>query len=242
MLSRAERDWWPYAPLLLLQGAWVRLRTSRLPASRKRCGTAGAGPQERTLVGIGDSIVAGVGVQEAEQGLVAQLAAVLAGRARLRVRWRAIGQPGADSRMLLEMIEAAATELDADLVLISCGVNDAARGSEPAAFRRRLQRAVELIAASARHPPTVFAGIPPLECFPALPWPLSRLLGERARRLREQAIALTGYRGLKVVIFPDRLAAADFARDGFHPGPVACANWAGWIANGLAAQIEHWRN
>jgi lysophospholipase L1-like esterase len=240
LLSRSERRWWPYAPLLLLQAVWVRLWTRRLPASRAQSGITGRGTHQRTVIGIGDSIVAGVGVRQADQALVAQLAATLAGRLRSRVQWQTIGLPGADSLELLEIIEEAAPRLDADLVLISCGVNDAIRGCEPAQFRERLQRAVDRIASTQRHPAIVFAGIPPLECFPALPWPLSRLLGERARRLRDQAIALTGYRGLRVVIFPDRLAAADFARDGFHPGPAACANWAGWIADGLTLQIERW--
>jgi len=64
------------------------------------------------------------------------------------------------------------------------------------------------------------------------------VLGARARSLQDAAVELTGYRGLRVVVFPRQLDRSGFARDGFHPGPEGCRAWAGWVADGFAIKLQ----
>jgi lysophospholipase L1-like esterase len=130
-------------------------------------------------------------------------------------------------------------DFEPDLVVLSVGVNDAITGVRPPEFRQQLREIVEALAHGARRPSIVFAGLPPLASFPALPWPLSELLGERARLLQEAAAGLTGLCGLRVVAFPDRLQAGTFSRDRFHPGVEGCRDWAGWVVNGLAPRLRN---
>jgi hypothetical protein len=104
------------------------------------------------------------------------------------------------------------------LAVLSVGVNDAVtrhrrRCSSSAAAHRRGADGER------RRPTVVFAGIPPLDSFPALPRPLSQAARRsRAAAAGQRAVELVGYRGLKVVSFPPVLAREAFARDGFHPG------------------------
>ncbi len=233
MLSARELAWWPLAPLLLAQGLGVRLRTARLPPAAGERGRAGAGRRLVRLTGLGDSIIAGIGVQRGADGLVGQVAARLAERADVTVEWRAIGQSGATAEVVLQQWLDSAVHEAPSLLLISAGVNDAVAGTNPSVFQRHLRALVDALTAGSDSA-VVFAGIPPLSSFPALPRPLSTLLGRRAADLAQAATALAGYRGLQVVTFPATLDRDGFASDGFHPGPRACRIWSQWVAQELA--------
>lgn len=238
MLKRSELRWLPWAPLLLAEGLYARVATARLPPARDSRGSVGSGPRTLTLAGLGDSIIAGIGVERHADGLVGQVGARIAERAGQRVAWHAVGRSGVTVGAILEDLLPEALAVDPEFVVLSVGVNDAVAGTGPEAFKRDLKALVDALSASRRHPAVVFGGIPPLASFPALPWPLSRLLGDRAAALQEAAVSLTGYRGLKVVVFPTSLSRAAFARDGFHPAATGCEAWSGWVADGFSRHIE----
>jgi len=214
-------------PIALVQGLWVRQTTPRLPPAQGRRGRFGEGPQAATIVGIGDSIIAGVGVDRQEQALLGHLGRRLHERTGESVRWQACGMNGADSATILERIVPHAPP--ADVYVISAGVNDAVRGVSPARFACHVTGMLRALRERAPAASIVFAGIPPLERFPALPWPLGALLGERAARLQAAARDLAPQLDLVCFDFPPELPAGGFARDGFHPAAAACDAWAGWL-------------
>lgn len=235
MLAPHERHWWRWAPILLAQGLYARLRAGRPAPAAGAQGRVGRGPVLK-LAGLGDSIIAGVGVSHQSEGLTGQVARRLAG-AGAEVAWNAIGVSGATAGSVLAELLPQAVEWEPELVVLSVGVNDAVRGTDPSAFKDQLRAIVDGLTATRRRPAIVFGGIPPLESFPALPRPLSTLLGDRARRLQQRAVDLVGYRGLKVVSFPPVLSRDAFSRDGFHPRAEGCAAWAGWVADGFALRL-----
>jgi lysophospholipase L1-like esterase len=143
------------------------------------------------------------------------------------VHWQACGLNGADSAMILERIVPHAPA--ADVYVISAGVNDAVRGVSPARFARHLTAMVSALRERSPAASVVFAGIPPLERFPALPWPLCAVLGERAARLQAAARQLAPQHDVVCFDFPPELPAGGFAPDGFHPASRACDAWAGWL-------------
>jgi lysophospholipase L1-like esterase len=214
-------------PIALVQGLWVRQTVPRLPPARGRRGRYGTGPHDASIVGIGDSIIAGVGVDRQEQALVGHLGRRLHERTGEAVRWQACGLNGADSATILERIVPHAPA--ADVYVISAGVNDAVRGVSPARFARHLEVMVRALRERSPAASIVFAGIPPLERFPALPWPLGALLGERAARLQAAARELAPRLDVVCFDFPPGLPDGGFAPDGFHPAPEACDVWAGWL-------------
>jgi lysophospholipase L1-like esterase len=238
VLAREERRWLPWAPVLLAEALYAKLATSRLPPARDPAGCAGSGATTIRLAGLGDSIIAGIGVQTHADGLVGQVAGQAASLAGASVEWRAFGESGATSLVVMEHLLSRAIDFEPQLVVLSVGVNDAITGVRPSDFKQRLRAIVETLAGGARRPTIVFGGLPPLASFPALPWPLSQLLGERAQALQEAAVQLTGFRGLRVVVFPARLQAGAFSRDRFHPGVKGCRDWAGWIVNGMAPRLQ----
>lgn len=214
-------------PIALAQGLWVRQTVPRLPPARGRRGCFGAGPRGAALVGIGDSIIAGVGVDRQEQALLGHLGRRLHERTGEPVRWQACGLNGADSATILERIVPHAPA--ADVYVISAGVNDAVRGVSPARFARHVTGMVHALRERSPAASIVFAGIPPLERFPALPWPLGAMLGERASRLQATVRELAAQVDMLCFDFPPDLPAGGFALDGFHPATAACDVWADWL-------------
>ena len=81
-------------PVALAQGLWVRQTTPRLPPARGHRGRFGEGSSPVRVTGVGDSIIAGVGVDEQRHALVGQFARRLHERTRRPVEWKAVGFNG----------------------------------------------------------------------------------------------------------------------------------------------------
>ena len=234
-------------PFALAQGIFVRLRTPRLPPADGVRGLAaapflnGSAAQHHgaplRLLAVGDSIIAGVGCPTQDQALTGQLAVALAARLGRAVEWHASGVNGATAHTALQLVPRA--RVDADLCLVSVGVNDVVRSTSPARFGATLTALVDTLVERSPRTAVLFAGVPPFESFPSLPaWPLGRLLGVRAAQLQSVAREIAGlgrFDGrLHCFDLPGQLPAEMFSPDGFHPGPRGCAIWAAGLV-GLAA-------
>jgi len=176
------------------------------------------------VLGIGDSIIAGIGVAAQSESLVVQVAAQLA-RGGREVRWVSAGVPGATGAALDGLLEMAVPH-PPDVLLLSCGVNDVVRGRPAADFGAVLTGFYGK--ARMRWPEIrmVHAGIPPLESFPALGIRLGRRLGAHGICCIAAARSAAVAAGALYADFPQNVNAAQFARDGFHPNAAGCAAWA----------------
>ncbi len=215
-------------PIALAQGLWVRQTVPRLPPAAGHRGMFGAGPGDALrVVGVGDSIIAGVGVAHQDRALLGHFARRLHERSGRPVRWRACGVNGADSTMIRERIAPVAPA--ADVYVVSAGVNDAVRGVSVARFSANLAEVAVTLRRTSPQAALVFAGIPPLDRFPALPWPLGAVLGARAARLQAATRSTARDLGAVCFDFPADLPPGGFAPDGFHPASQACDIWAEWL-------------
>jgi lysophospholipase L1-like esterase len=214
-------------PLALAQGLWVRRATPRLPPARGHRGHFGSGTDPLRVAGIGDSIVAGVGVEDQRNALVGRFARGLHERTGRAVEWRVHGFNGATSAVIAGRMAPRAPE--ADVYILSAGVNDVTRGVSSRKFAGNVAGLVAAVRRRAPAATIIFAGIPPLAMFPALPWPLSAYLGDRANRLQAAAREVLGGERALCFDFPDSMPGGGFAGDGFHPAEDACAEWAGWL-------------
>ena len=219
---------WPARFELAVRLGWVWATVPRLPAPPEPQGVVPGRLPAFTVIGIGDSITAGIGVTTQSESLVAQVAMQLA-RGGREVRWQNAGVSGATAAMLECQLERPVPRAP-DLLLLSCGVNDVVRG-HPAAdlgaslagFHRK---------ARARWPETVIvhAGIPPLEAFPALHGRLGRVLGAHGITCIAAARSAANEAGARYLDFPRDVDAGQFAHDGFHPNAAGCAVWAATVA------------
>lgn len=217
------------SPVLLMQAAAVRARALQLPeASGPREGTIGTGPALSVLI-LGDSSAAGVGVTHQDQALAGQLSQQLS--RDFTLNWRLIAKTGATTASTLRHLEGL-TSFPVDIVITALGVNDVTHAVPFKVWQRR-QRALHVRIDQLFAPRLVYmSGVPPLGLFPILPQPLRWTLGRQAARF-DQALAtsLAAEKHWHHMPFNVPLDPAQMAIDGFHPGQEIYALWAKEVAS-----------
>lgn len=224
------------APVLLVQGKYVRGTIVRLPEPEgPRAGRIGTGAPLRLLV-TGDSSAAGVGASRQEHALAARLAAALA--PRFDVDWVCHARSGIDTREALAELDALPPQ-PFDVAIVVLGVNDVTGGTSQRKFETAQRRLIEVLRERHGAPQIVLSGLPPVHSFPALPQPLRAYLGGRARRfdgvLADLARETPGvmHEPLEIGETLDLVAS-----DGFHPGEPAYALWALALAERITLSRE----
>ena len=206
------------APLLVAQAMATKRRAPRLPeADGPREGRVGEGERLSLLI-VGDSSAAGVGVATQDEALAGHLTRTLAREAQRRVHWQLLAQSGITTAQALELARRV-RPMQADLAVAVLGVNDVI---DQVPSQRAVQQRAALAdwlrqATGVRH--IVFAPLPPVHHFPLLPQPLRRVMGDDARR-HDEAMARWAATRDDVTHLPIalELGPEHMAADGFHPG------------------------
>ena len=219
-------------PLFLMQGLLLA-RSPQLPdAAGRRFGRSekkGRGKKGLHLIFLGESTITGVGAKLQTLGLAGQVSKLLNETLKRPIEWETFGKKGATIEFLLKKIlPSLRPKKKVDLFVISIGVNDGVQGTSPSLWKENIQRLNEELQKIFGPIPIVFCGIPPMENFPALMWPVSTLLGWRARLLNEILFSL---QKKNVLVIPTPFPGKNcFALDGVHPNTTGYSKWAKEIA------------
>jgi len=131
-----------------------------------------------TLVVLGDSSVAGVGADAAEDTLTYGVAKALSDQ--YRVSLHAFGVSGSRLGHVVREQLPQVDGLDPDIVLVCAGTNDVTHGTTVREARRQLRLLVEGLGRVAPNARVIVSGLPPAETSAAFHRPLRDLLGLRA--------------------------------------------------------------
>ena len=131
-----------------------------------------------TLVVLGDSSVAGVGADAAEDTLTYGVAKALSDQ--YRVSLHALGVSGSRLNHVVVDQLPQVEGLDPDIVLVCVGTNDVTHGTTLREARRQLRLLVAGLAEVAPNARVIVSGLPPAETAVAFHRPLRDLLGLRA--------------------------------------------------------------
>ena len=190
------------------------------------------------LLAIGKSTVCGVGLTNGDESVAATTARALARLTGRPIAWRAEGLSGATVSVAREQLLPRIAPQPVDLMVVAFGVNDATAYHSPTAFADDLAELVTAVRKRVGDAAVVVGGVAPLNCFPALPWPLRRILGWRSAALQAAADHLTERLPRLIVERVSALEPNLFARDGFHPNRHAHAVWGEEIAKLALALID----
>ncbi len=230
---------WGLFPFALPQAIHLKRTAPRYrPPGCATNGVVGSGDRLR-LFGIGDSVVAGVGMDVLRDALVGQATLEIAQQLDRSVHWSVHGRSGARAQHLLEDYLPDLPEESADVIILSVGVNDITGMTMLPMFRRRLGR---LLDALHRHSPNAVigvSGLPPLDYFPLLPEPLRFASGQRGRAFDRAARRLVERRE-RVVHMPVRFDSREdnFCSDGFHPSVRSHRRFGRLMANLLIEELR----
>jgi lysophospholipase L1-like esterase len=237
----------PLLPFLIAQGRYTRRVTPRLPeAGGPVNGFAGSSyvAPSLSLLSLGESPVAGVGVGTHEEAITGQFAQALSICLQRPIAWRACGKNGITAREAMEQLIPTIPAEPVDLAFVAFGVNDSTAFHSVARWRKDLGDVLDALEARCAPRLTVLSGVPPLGHFPALPQPLRWIMGLKAQTLDHAALQLasTRSRTRHVPMLLDTGNASLMAHDGYHPSAKGCAAWAQLLVNACAADIASGSN
>ncbi|MEO0700788.1 MAG: SGNH/GDSL hydrolase family protein [Pseudomonadota bacterium] len=212
------------APIFVPQAIWVASQAARLPeAAGERRGSVGRGPSLSVLV-LGDSSAAGVGVTQQAEALGGQLSLILS--QRFSVCWQVAAKSGGTVRSTIGKIGTMPDE-HLDFVVIALGVNDAKNGVSLKAWTERYNNLLDELQVRFGNPLVCISGLPPVRFFPILPRPLNAVLGRRVEMFDAELRRIASLRQNVAYLPLDfTLDITKMASDGFHPGPDIYAEWA----------------
>lgn len=218
---------WLLAPIALPQGLRLRRSALRLPPAAGEAGVVGVGDDPLRIAVVGDSVAAGVGLDHHEESMAGRVAGLLAQRHDRPVAWSVIAVSGATAADARVLLGDGAGLAEADVVLVSIGVNDTKNLHTRDRWRRELGRLLDAVLDAAPRADVLLFGIPPMEKLPALPRPLADFLGARSR-------VMDGI-GREVAALRPRVRRVEgqldwqtdwFAADGIHPSAQLHARFA----------------
>jgi len=250
----------PLSPLLYFHGRRVRKTMPKLPGATGNEGAVGEPERPLRLLVLGESTMAGVGVDTHENGFTGALARYLSERLETGVSWKVFAESGQTAKMARERLVPLIQGEQADLVVVGLGANDAFTVNYPERWGRQVGALIVALRDKLGEAPIVFLSVPPIKDFPAFSSPLRFIVGNLAvllsneleRRISKHpgVFHASGCLVLKewFKIHGDHLKRSDFFSDGVHPSQLTYRIWAETtgefmlkneeIRNGLQKKLE----
>ena len=218
-------------PALIIQGYQVKKNTPRLPeAEGNRKGNIGQGKALSILI-LGDSAAAGVGVEHQQDALLGSLIHEL--KQNFSIHYQLEAKTGDTTLQILERTKLLEHQ-QFDVVITSAGVNDVTKLISPKSWIKQQKRFYAEI--ETRFSPLMIlaTGVPPMNLFPALPNPLGWLFGQYSSEMNNQLARFVdskpNYQFIQFDLAHFKVLNLEMAKDGFHPSKEIYQLWAGEIA------------
>ncbi|GAA5316448.1 MAG: SGNH/GDSL hydrolase family protein [Candidatus Pelagadaptatus aseana] len=219
--------WFLLLPLCLLvllaaQAVYTRKTAIRLPEAEGVRLNLNGGTQ--ALLHVGESTVAGVGVPNIQQGLTANIISGLNASGG-HWDWQVLGSNGA---RIGDVQDWSDPIVSPDVLVITFGVNDATKLTPIQRWRDNFQTCVDKFAGD--NTQVLCTGVPPLNQFPLLPFPLNRVLGWRSKKLDRALVELCQSKGWTHLDLQFETIGHLMAEDGYHPNAEGYQAWGDEIA------------
>lgn len=168
----------PLLPILIIQGKRVRDAVPRLPeAPGDRNGVVGPVGKPFRLLTMGESHVAGVGINSQEETFTGQIVTQIADEFQRPIHWKVLATSGYTVAKLDEVYSPQIPEAPQDLIIIGMGGNDTFKLNNPLRWVKDFRRLIDNIRKIQPASPILIANLPPVGEFPAFPKPLQSVLG-----------------------------------------------------------------
>lgn len=158
----------PLLPILYFQGKKIRKQVPKLPEAQNPTGYIKTN-SEKTLkiLAIGESTIAGVGVDFHENGFIGALAQEIASTKDISILWRVYAKSGYTAKMVRRKIIPEIEETNADAIVIGLGANDAFMLNSPEVWIYQINLLIKTLKRKFPKTPIYFTNMPPIKEFPA---------------------------------------------------------------------------
>ncbi|MTI18788.1 SGNH/GDSL hydrolase family protein [Rhodobacteraceae bacterium RKSG542] len=226
----------PLFPLYAVEGIRTRMSTPRLRPGRGTVygSIAGNGEALRLLV-IGDSTVAGVGVDSLEDALPHQIAKALNAQTGRPVHWRAAGCNGATSTQVRDHALPHTPQDDYTHVYLSCGFNDLKNFKTKKKWKDGFGGLLYAVRVRYPNANVYWSQMMEPHLMPALKPGLAFVLGLRRQMINDMGNALCEERGAHWIAPMPDTGPQHFSRDGIHPSLEGNIAWANHVTEFISA-------
>lgn len=205
-------------PIIIIQGVKVRKDTPRLlEASGDRDGLAGQGDPLSLLI-LGDSAAAGVGVETQQDALSGAIMSQL--KNEYTLQWKLHAKTGDTTKQVYQAVQQLEHK-KYDIVITSIGVNDVTKLTSAKSWIKQQKQLFTQIQKQFQPKLIIVSGVPPMQHFPALPNPLAWLFGKYAEQmnqiLQQWLAPQSQFRFIQYDIESFQAMDLPMASDGFHP-------------------------
>ena len=218
-------------PALVIQGNRVKKNTLRLPEPEgAREGQTGTGNKLSLLI-LGDSAAAGVGVEHQDDALLGAILHEL--KDDFEIDWKLQAKTGDTSSKVIHALDQIEVQ-QYDVIVTSVGVNDVTKLMPADIWIQKQEQLYSKIQQKFSPKLIIAAGVPPMNMFPALPNPLAWLFGQYAKQMNQQLEKFVNQQvnmqWIEYDIEKYRAMNLQMAADGFHPSKEVYTLWGQEVA------------
>jgi lysophospholipase L1-like esterase len=236
----------PLLPFMYYQGKQIRASVPELREAvgvEGQCYANGINRSTINVLFIGESTIAGIGLQTHQEGFAGTFSNEISGLLDVSVKWKVYARSGYTARSVEKKIIPNISENHADLIVVGLGGNDAFTLNSPSKWKAAIRSLIEAIKSKFPKAIIVFCNMPPIKEFPAFT-PLIKftvgnlveIFGEELRGVADNSKNVF-YFGDKITLkdwvdkFQLNVEKEKFFSDGVHPSKLTYQTWAKDIAN-----------
>ena len=238
----------PLLPLMYYQGIQIRKSVPKLPeatGTEGSCFSVDSAQDSLKIIALGESTVAGVGVQTHEEGFTGTFVKELSNLSNQNIVWKVYAKSGYTAKNVQQKLLPKIQENDIDIILVGLGGNDAFTLNHPKRWRKHMNRLI--LDLKDRFPKSliVFTNMPPIKEFPAFTPLIKFTIGNLVEILGDELKSLVK-KHENVLYFDDRITLkewskrynleakiSDYFSDGVHPSKLTYQTWAKDLAQRL---------
>lgn len=203
-----------------------------------------------SMVIIGESTIAGVGVRTHEEGFSGTLAKELSRLLNVNVDWAVYAKSGYTVKNVTESLLPQIEEPNLDLIVVGIGGNDAFQLNTPWRWRKHVTTLIHRLRIRFPNTPVIFTNMPPIKEFPAFTTVIRYSIGNLVEVLGKTLKSLI--RCHNNVFYCDEVITLKkwqekyrlsqglevYFSDGVHPSKLTYQLWARDIAEKIVS--EQW--
>ncbi len=241
----------PLLPFLYFQGKNIRKKVPKLPEAKEPKGFIN-GHFNKTLniLSIGESTIAGVGVDYHKNGFTGSLSNTLSINLKRNINWRVYARSGYTVDQVCKKIIPKIEETSTDIIVIGMGGNDAFTLNSPKKWANSIENLINLLQNRFPGTPLFFTNMPPIKEFPAFTKPIKFVIGNLVEILGERLQDVTQDR--KNVFYYNEVITLKkwsikhslsnnnskiYFSDGVHPSELTYKVWGEEMGNFITKKI-----
>ena len=233
----------PLIPFMYFQGKKVKASVPVLPEAINPEGVDGNSKNQINLLAIGESTIAGVGVEQHKNGLTGAVSKFIAENFDTQVNWKVVAKSGYTAQQVAKNLIPKIGDFKPDIILIGLGANDAFQFNSPNTWRKSMNTILTRLNNTFTNSKIVCINMPPIKEFPAFTPLLKGTIGNLIELFRDELMeevkhhANTYFIDKKLTFnewitnhFDHPIAKQAFFSDGIHPSMLTYQTWGKEVA------------